>query len=235
MRGLICTASARRRPFAVALMLAALPVLSGCGGSSDNGVASKSAAEIVAASKAAAAGASSVRIRAKNTQGRLVATLHLDLSRAGSSAQVTTPEGNFELIRVGETLYVKGDARFYRTLALSAPAGTWVRASKGDPKVGALAGFTEVGSEVANLLTASGPLSKGGHKTVNGQKAIELKQTTKVFVGALFVATTGKPYPIAALKKGLVSGAVTFSEWNKPVSVTAPAKAIDIAQATPAG
>jgi hypothetical protein len=47
----------------------------------------------------------------------------------------------------------------------------------------------------------------------------------------LYVAATGKPYPVAIVgnKKGR-SGAVTFDDWNKPVSLSAPSDALDISQ-----
>jgi hypothetical protein len=43
------------------------------------------------------------------------------------------------------------------------------------------------------------------------------------------VAATGKPYPVAIAggKKGR-SGAITFDDWNKSVSLSAPRDAIDI-------
>ena len=47
----------------------------------------------------------------------------------------------------------------------------------------------------------------------------------------LYVAATGKPYPVAIVgsKKGQ-SGAVTFDDWNKSVSLSAPSDALDISQ-----
>jgi hypothetical protein len=45
----------------------------------------------------------------------------------------------------------------------------------------------------------------------------------------LYVAATGKPYPVAIVggKKGQ-SGAITFDDWNKSVSLSAPSNAVDI-------
>jgi hypothetical protein len=45
----------------------------------------------------------------------------------------------------------------------------------------------------------------------------------------LYVAATGTPYPVAIVggKKGQ-SGSITFGDWNKQVSLSAPGGAIDI-------
>jgi hypothetical protein len=47
----------------------------------------------------------------------------------------------------------------------------------------------------------------------------------------LYVEATGKPYPVALVsgQKGR-SGAITFDDWNKTVSLAAPSGAIDISQ-----
>lgn len=47
--------------------------------------------------------------------------------------------------------------------------------------------------------------------------------------GSLFVATDGKPYPVKLLKTGgKERGTVTFSEWDKGLSLTAPSPSVDI-------
>jgi hypothetical protein len=45
------------------------------------------------------------------------------------------------------------------------------------------------------------------------------------------VAATGTPYPVALTKiGGKSSGAITFDEWNQPVTLTAPKGALDLSQ-----
>ena len=48
--------------------------------------------------------------------------------------------------------------------------------------------------------------------------------------GTLYVATSGKPYPVKLAKGGAGGGTLTFDRWNQPVSITPPANAIDLAQ-----
>ena len=69
---------------------------------------------------------------------------------------------------------------------------------------------------------------KGAITTVNGHKVIAVNDTTKG--GTLHVATTGKPYPIEVQKKGSEGGRIAFDHYNEPVSLSAPANAVDLSQ-----
>jgi hypothetical protein len=226
--------SARARAgVSLALILGAAlaAALTGCG-SSDNGVASKSASEILAASKAAAASATSVHVVSKSSQGPLSIALNLDMASNGGRGQVSLLGLNFELIRVGNTLYAKGNHAFYTRLSattgLHLPQGVWLKAPASAGKLAQLASFTDLSRELNLLLNANNPIAKGHTSTVNRQRAIELRQTGQLFTGSLFIATSGKPYPIELLKRGRESGQTTFSGWNAPVSLTAPANAVAI-------
>jgi hypothetical protein len=227
---LSCLHSARGRASAsLALLLAA--ALTGCGGSSGNGIASKSPSEILAASQAAAQGATSVRVAGKNSQGPLSLTLNLDLASNGGRGQVSGLGLAYELIRIGNTLYLKGnaafDARLDSTTGLHVPQGVWLKAPASG-QLAQLTSFTDLGGELKRLLSSTGPTTKGATTTVNGQKVIELKVSAKLFSGSLFVATTGKPYPIELVKRGRETGQITFSGWNASVSLTPPRNAIAI-------
>ena len=48
--------------------------------------------------------------------------------------------------------------------------------------------------------------------------------------GTLYVATTGKPYPVEIAKSGAGGGTLSFDRWNQAVSIAPPANAIDLAQ-----
>jgi hypothetical protein len=67
-------------------------------------------------------------------------------------------------------------------------------------------------------------VSRGSVTTYKGQPVIELKDSKG---GSLFVAATGTPYPVAIVGDGTHKGTVVFSGWNQPVTLTAPAGAID--------
>ncbi len=215
----------------IPLGLAALLALSGCG-SSDNGVAEKSGKEILAASKAAAEGADSVHVLAKSAQGRLTFSSDLELGKDEARAKASFLGLNFEVIQIGHSIYAKGSQAFYARLLGSAadvPQGTWLKGSANSGKLGQLTSFTELAGQLNRLLSTSGPVTKGTTTTVNGQKAIELKEVAKLYKGTLYVATTGKPYPIALVKSGRrETGRTTFSAWDEDVSISAPSPSVDV-------
>ncbi len=231
---------ARARAGALLALAATLTIaLAGCGSSSNsgpsaNGVAAKSPSEILATSTAAAQAASSVRVADSAGAGPAALTLNLQLTGDGGRARVSLLGLAFEEIRIANTLYVKGSPAFYSRLArvehlrspLRVPRGTWLKAPA-NGRLAQLAAFTRR-SELALILRATGTLSEGAASTVDGQKVIELKEAAKLFTGSLFIASTGQPYPIEIVKRGKESGQITFSGWDRPVTLTAPANAVEL-------
>ena len=217
-------------PLALALTLALAIALTGCGGSSED-VASKSASEILAASRTSALGSSSVHVLSKASVGGLSLTTDLQLTRDGGRAQVSFIGRTYEAIRIGNTLYVKGNLVFYKSLdrrtGLHIPQGAWVK-GPANGTLASFASFTDVSRELPIILASPGSLTKGATKTIAGQKTIELKETGKLFTGARYIATTGEPYPIQIVKHGRETGQTTFSGWNDPVTLSAPAGAVEL-------
>lgn len=83
--------------------------------------------------------------------------------------------------------------------------------------------------QLNRLLSTPGSVVKGATTTVNEQKVVELKETTKVYKGSLFVATTGKPYPVLLVKSGgRETGRTTFSEWDEDFSLNAPSPSVEL-------
>ena len=216
-----------RRCVALALPVAGVLItaVAGCGGSSSNGVASKTPKEILAASITAAQSATSVRVSSHNAQGPLTLTANLEFASNGGRAQVKLAGLSFEVIRIANTVYFKGSPAFDKRVGGTAAhltPGTWLKAPVNNPQVAGLAVFTNQNVELKRLLTSSGPLTKGATTTINGQKALQLKQTAKLFTGSLYIATTGKPYPLQITKQGRETGQTTFTNWNQPITLTPP-------------
>ncbi len=213
--------------------------LAGCGSSSSgNGVSSKSATEILAATKAAADSATSVRVSGTLSSGGTPITLDMYLSAgAGGKGQLSENGLSFELVVVNDTVYIKGSPAFYSHFGGAAAAqlfrGKWLKAPATSGELATLASLTNLGKILDQALASTGALVKGPTTTVNGQQAIELTDYAKS--GSLYVATTGKPYPVQISKHGSETGKVTFSEWDKPVTLTAPTNAIDIGALQKAG
>ncbi len=229
-----------RTSFAFALGVAATVALAGCGGSSSAGITSKSPAEIVAASQAAAARATSVQVSIRASQGPLSLTTDLALAGDGGRAKLSFLNLDYEVIRIGRTLYVKGnrtfDRRLERRAGVHVPQGVWLKASAATGTLAGYADLTELRSQLGRLLRSSGPLTKGATTTIDGQHTVELRQTARLFTGSLYIAAEGEPYPIEIVKHGRETGQTTFSGWNRPISLSAPAGAVELSKlATSAG
>ncbi len=207
-------------------------VVVGCGSSSED-IASKSAAAILAASRSAAVSAGSVHVvsRVAEDKGKVSLASDFELSSSGGRAKLSYLNLGYEALRVGDTVYVKGNRVFYERLAsrmgVHVPVGTWLKEPATGGQAG-LVGLTSIGHELGLQLSTTGPLTKGAIVTIDGQKAIELKDAGKLYTGAIYIAATGKPYPIQIVKHGRESGQTTFSGWNDPVTLSAPAGAVEL-------
>lgn len=227
------TARASTRPGVGVPLAAALSVvaLAGCG-SAGNGIASKTPAEILAASRAAATSASSVHVTSKAAEGRLAISINAQLASDGGRAQVSVLGTAYEVIRIGQTVYLKGSPGLYESLGITAkvPQGSWLQAPAGG-RLDQFAAFTNLSGELNRLLPArNDALSKGASTTIDGQHALELNATAKLFKGVLYIPTTGKPYPIELVKHGRETGQSTFTEWDKPTTLNPPANTIALNQ-----
>ena len=216
------------------MLVLALVALAGCGKSSGgNGTASRSADQIVSESKAAADAASSVHVSGSLRSGSAPVTLDLNLvAGKGAQGEISQNGASFKLILVDNTAYISGSPAFYRSLGGSAAAqlfkGKWLKASATS---GEFASFKQLGDMrqlVDSTLTSHGALVKGATTTVGGQQAIAITDSAKD--GTLYVATTGKPYPLQIAKGGSESGKIAFDRWNQPVTITAPTNAVDLSE-----
>ncbi|HEY2768419.1 MAG TPA: hypothetical protein VGI76_09185 [Solirubrobacteraceae bacterium] len=215
--------------------LIALAALAGCGDSSSsgNGVASKSPSEIVSEAKTAADGASSVHVSGSIVNAGSTIALDMDLLKGtGGSGRLSQNGLSFELVDVGGSVYIKGSPEFYRHFAGGAAAqllqGKWLKAPANTGSFASLGSLTDLRKLLDSTLSSHGSLSKGAPSTIEGQEAIGVKDVTRG--GTLYVATNGKPFPLEITKGGSGGGKVTFTNWNAPVTVKAPAKAVDLGQ-----
>ena len=215
-------------------LVLALAALAGCGGSSSgNGVASKSPTEIIAAAKTAADGASAVHVSGSTVSAGTPITLDLSLvAGKGGRGRVAENGLSFELIQLEGTLYIKGSPAFYKHFAGAAAArllqGKWLKAPATSTSFAGLSSLVELHKLLDVALASDKALVSTGTRTVKGQAVVGVKDTAQG--ETIYVATTGKPYPVAATKSGTGGGTIAFAEWDKPVTLTAPANAVDIEQ-----
>ena len=231
--------AATMRASALALVLAA-GLLAGCGGHSSqakpNGEASKPALRVFADAKAAATGASSAHVSGSLVAGGTPITLDLQLARGkGAKGSATISGLQFDVVRIGDTAYIRGSDAFYKHFAGAAIAqlihGKWVKTSVTEKRIRSFAPLTSVGALFARINSGHGRLVNEGETTYKGQQVVAIRDTSDN--SRLYVAVTGTPYPVAIVgrTKGL-SGTIAFDDWNESVSLTAPKGAIDISQVT---
>jgi len=220
----------RRLPLA-ALALAALVAGCGGGGAKSNGEESKSPSQILADAKKAAEGASSVHVHGSITESGT--PLGIDLTIAGSKGgkgSLTVQGSKVDIVRVGDTAYIRGSEAFYKQVAGTAAAqllkGKWLKGSATKGNFASLADLTDMNMLFEQALKPEGTLSKGEESTVDGHKVVGVKDSEG---GVLWVATEGEPYPIEISRpSGDSKGAVHFDEWNAKVDLEAPKGAVDL-------
>jgi hypothetical protein len=206
----------------LAILLAAA-ALAGCGGASGNGVESKSASEILSESLKAAESAKSVHLAGSVTSSGTKVGLNLQVLR-GTGAKGTISQGalSLDLIRVGGDLYIKGNSGFFEHFGGAEAEklfhGKWLKAPVAGSELESLGDLTDMHALLASLTKEHGTLAKGSTSTIEGTKVISVRDTQKG--GTLYVATTGKPYPIQLAKAG--GGKVTFDRWDEALSISAP-------------
>jgi hypothetical protein len=216
--------------------LFAAGAISACGGSSSpsgNGIASKSPDAIVSTATSAIDGVSSVHVSGSVVSGGTPISLDLSLvSGKGARGSMSENGLGFQLIGVGQYVYINGSPAFWSHFGGAAAAqlfqGKWLKAPATTGNFASLSSLTNLHQLLRGLLSSHGTLSKGATTTVNGQKVVPVKDTSQG--GTLYVATTGKPYPLEILKTGAAGGHITFDRFNQSVSLTAPAHSIDISQ-----
>jgi hypothetical protein len=223
------------RVFALALVLT-VALLAGCGGHSKaakaNDEASKPALRVLADAKAAAAKASSAHVSGSIESSGTPITLDLSTARGkGAKGSLTTNGLQFDLVRIGDTAYIRGSDAFYKRFAGAAIAhlihGKWLKASITKGRFRSLQPLTNLGLLLGKVSANHGKLVNDGKKTYNGQDVVAIRDLSDS--SKLYVAATGKPYPVAIVggRQGQ-SGSITFDDWNKSVSLSAPSDAIDI-------
>ena len=210
---------------------------SGGGGSggSDNGIASKSADEIVNTAAQAAESASSVHVSGSIQAAGTSVGINLQIV-SGKGATGTVSEGNasFNLVALGDNFYIQPDKAFLEKFAHSSAAvslleGKWLRGSRTGGSFASFGQLTSINSLMTSLVKGHGTLTKGSTTTVDGQDVIAIHDTSKG--GTLYVATTGKPYPIQVSKtSGSKAGKVTFSQYNASFPIAAPKNSLNIDQ-----
>jgi hypothetical protein len=222
------------------LAFAVAPALAGCGGSASDGdgVASKPPARIVAIATAAATAAASVHVAGSILSEGKPISLNMELdAEKGGHGQVTLGDLSIDVVNVDRSVYVKAGSAFYSRFAGPAAArvlqGKWLWGSAVSGPLASFTSLTELRKLLSGTLAAHGGLSRTATTTVNGHKAVGV--TDAAGAGTLYVASTGTPYPLEIVKRGVGAGTLVFDRWNQPVSLAVPPNPVNLNQLQPRG
>ncbi|MFD9303683.1 hypothetical protein ACFWCB_13705 [Streptomyces sp. NPDC060048] len=217
-----------RRAAVVGALCAGLAIAAaGCGADPDegtNGVGKLPADQIEDKAKAAVTGAKSVHLSGTLVTGGKSFALDMRLGADGGSGEVKAPDDTtFQLLRVGEQLYVKAGAAFWGQSEAAGKLGDkFVKVPEGDPSYKQFRGFTDMHVLLDGLLGLDGALAKGDYTKVGHTRAVQVT-ADEGKGGKLSVSLEGTPYPLLMERAG-GAGRVVLAEWGKPVELTAPAQ-----------
>ena len=226
------------RSITVAAAAAAAVLAAGCGQDDPapastpaaNGVADKPPAEILRAADDAFRTAGSVRVKGNGTTGGSTFALDMRIKGGGGGKGTVTVEHNqVELLRIGKDAYLKADADFW-TQQTGDPAaaellkGKYLKAAGDAPKLQSVLLFTDAGTFADKLFKADGAVTKGEQRTVAGVPTLGVTYTASKEKVTVYVATTGKPYPMQLSTTGDAgeTSALDFTEYDKPLDLQPP-------------
>ena len=200
-----------------------------------NGIAAKRPARILTAAKAALASVTSVHIRGTvQTSGQRF-TLDVILTKAGAKGSMTGPiagakRASVDFVSVAGKVYIRSST-LWRKVGGEAVAtllnNRWVLMPSHS-----LRGFPFANAKTFSRSLTTGPRDKarsvGKATVIDGQPAIPVRTRDSI----VYVATTGKPYPLRVTPSArrFGTGSVDFLNYDAPVAITAPAGALDFSK-----
>ncbi|GAA2934973.1 MULTISPECIES: hypothetical protein [Streptomycetaceae] len=233
---------ARRRTALAVVLCAGLTVaLTACAeedpDKGTNGVGKLTAAQIDKKARAAADASDAVRLTGKLVGKGGTYTLNMQLSVDGGTGSVTSEQSTFELLRIGDELFLKADAGFWSHDADDAEGtagggdesdraaadklqGKYVKVPEDDPTYKQLRGFTEKKTLLDGMLTLHGKINKGDRDTIGGVRTVQI-MGGKGEGGALDVSLKGTPYPLRVARGG-GGGTVTLADWGEAFTLEPP-------------
>jgi hypothetical protein len=223
----------RDRRFAWLIAALVLGVVAGCGSSSGSGIASQSPQTILGSSLAAANSLTSVHAAGSLVSGGQHVAIDVQLvGGVGGQGQVTLNGMTFRLVGLGRYAYMQAPPAVWRRAGAPVAAaqrlqGKWLR-TPASGQFASISKLTDIHQLFGGLLAAHGQLKTGSLSTVRGHKVVAVQGGQ----GTLYVAATGKPYPIEVTERGANGGRLTFDRFNEPLRLSAPKNAIDLPQAS---
>jgi hypothetical protein len=210
--------------------VAVVVAMVGAGGhGSGSSEARKSPDQIATDAYNAAVKAKTVRVSGDvSTSGQQLA-VNLSIRQGKAVEGSLTLQGDaIKMVVIGPQVYFSASGAYYvsqgeSTAVANELNGKWVKLPASQAKD--FAEFEHLSQLLGSLNHPTGTLSKDGTTTVAGMGAILVKSTKG---GEVAVATHGTPFPLQLLAGTTGTGSLTFSDWNKPVTIKKPASYLDL-------
>lgn len=189
------------------------------------------AAAVMAGQKSAA-----LTIDFRDDQGRVGHAASSVASNGDCVGTLTVAGGRAQVVHVGQTPYLKGDAAFWAWAGELNGASQvsrmftnrWIKGAFA--QLGAFSGAAVMCSlpDVVGNTTSDfgGPKSKGASSTVDGHQVVALTQTSDTATVTLYVALTGPAVVLKAVHKDATTTTTTFRNLGAPVHAVAPTGAL---------
>ncbi|WP_030603409.1 hypothetical protein [Streptomyces fulvoviolaceus] len=197
-----------------------------------------SGGEIADRAVKATTGASSLRMTGDIADDESGGTIRIDmaLNKKGECAGTLGMggEGKAELIKTGDTVYMKYDEAFLRAqsegesasdtdAAVALLAGKWTKMKATGQDAKDIAGFCDLDTVLGDTEDTGSDASRGKTTTVDGEPAIVLHEKDGKDRYRLYVATEGEPYLLRVDNStGSDQGSVTFGDYDEPVPAQKP-------------
>jgi hypothetical protein len=205
--------------------------------------AGQTGGEIADQAVKATSNASSLRMKGDIQDDGSRVGLDMALDRKGECAGTMSAngQGKADLVKTGDTLYMKYDEKFLRAQSDGASkeetdgvvamlAGKWTKMSATGSDAKDIASFCDLDTVLADFQDVNSDATRGKTTTVDGTPAIVLHEKDGKDAYTLYVATEGKPYLLKVVSKSADDpGTVTFGDFDTPVPAEKPAgKVMDL-------
>jgi len=155
-------------------------------------------------------------------------TYDLDLTlvqaRGCAGTMALKGTGSVKLIAIGKEVWMKPDRQFWDKIGganaaavLKVLGGKYMKV-KATSQLGSLSGFCSPSQLAGNFGHTPAGLSKGKTATISGQATLQIKDPGDS--ASLYVSETAEPQIVEIA--GGSQGTLTFSDYNSPVTLTAP-------------
>jgi hypothetical protein len=199
----------------------------------DNGVAAKSANEILATAQQASSAATSVHVSGSGISSGTSFTIDAVLGHGRGGGTVTANGATLDTVLDTGEIYLKADAASWSKLLSGQSAvaallsDKWLKTTASNPDFTDFADLLDI-SKFVSGLQPSGTVTKGSVTTVDGVSVIPLRDNGPDG-GFLYVATHGAPYIVAVRGGGGGDrGTIHFDQYNSATIPPPPSGAVDL-------